>query len=134
MGASRSAFLDCLADLLRIPGGMAAMGVVDVAIVKIIGWARFSRFVFAASLIAYVAVASIVSWFGAAIPLVLRGNISVWTALRKSLEASDGYQGFLFLLVIESLVGSYLAWSVAHYVLLLMLPGSNRRCSSDSRC
>jgi hypothetical protein len=103
--------------------GLAAMGVVDVAIAKTIGWARFSRFVFAASLIGYGAVASIVSWFGAAIPLVLRGNSSVWIALKKSLEASDGYPGFLFLLVIESLVGSYLAWYVAHSVLLLMLPG-----------
>ena len=82
-----------------------------------------SRFVSAASLIGYGAVASIVSWFGAAIPLVLRGNSSVWIALKKSLEASDGYPGFLFLLVIESLVGSYLAWYVAHSVLLLMLPG-----------
>ncbi len=47
-----------------------------------------------------VIVASIVSWFGAAIPLVLRTKIGVWAALKRSVELSTGYEWALFLLFI----------------------------------
>lgn len=97
--------------------GMAAAGIVESAIVKIVGWARFAPYSYTEALIGTVVVASVVSWVGMAIPLVLRGDMGVWAALKKSLEVADGNQGFLVLLVIESTVGSYVAWYAAGYAL-----------------
>src|SRR5258708_26291807 len=73
-----------------------------------------------------VIVASIVSWFGAAIPLVLRTKIAVWAALKRSVELSNGYEWALFLLVVESMVGSYIGWYAVHYGFRLLLPDSLR--------
>jgi hypothetical protein len=53
-------------------------------------------------------------------------DVDVWAAVKKSLEPADGYQGFLFLLVVQSLIGSYIAWYPTHYVLFWMLPDSIR--------
>ena len=61
-----------------------------------------------------------------AIPLPLRGNIGVWAALKRSVELSNGYEGALFLLLLESLVGPYLAWYGIHYGLRILLPESLR--------
>ena len=117
----------CLVALITLGAfvaGIFVMEMVVFAIFKVIGWGYFGRFGFASSLVVYVVVASIVSWFGAAIPLVLCGSNSVRSAMKMSLEASAGYPGFLLLLVIESLVGSYVAWYAAHYFLQLVLPSS----------
>jgi hypothetical protein len=102
--------------------GVLAVDLVLFAIIKEVGWAHFSRFNVAASLAGYVVVASILSWFGMAVPLILHGNIGVGAALKRSLKLSNGYEAFLFLLVIESLVGSYVAWYATHYCLALVFP------------
>jgi hypothetical protein len=49
-----------------------------------------------------------------------------WLGMKKSLQAADGNQGFLFLIVVQSLVGSYVAWYGTHYGLPLLLPPSIR--------
>jgi hypothetical protein len=73
-----------------------------------------------------VVVASIVSWLETAIPIILPGDTSVWTALKRSVEFSSGYKGALFLLVIESLVGSYLACYATYQGLRILVPDNLR--------
>lgn len=73
------------------------------------------------SLVSIVVIATIVSWLGAAIPLVLE-NTNVWVALKKSVELSNGYEGALFLLVVESVAGSFIVLHVVVHVLPLLLP------------
>jgi len=107
--------------------GIAAVGMVILAIGKLVGWVHFYRFNFAMSFVGSVVVAGAVSWFGMAIPLVLRGNIGTWAALKRSVRLSNGYEGSLFLLVIESVVGSYLAWYAVLYGLALVVPPYLRR-------
>ncbi len=102
--------------------GMAVAEFVQLAAAKLIGWSHFSRFFWLASVMSVVVVASIVSWLGATIPLILRGNNSVWTALKRSVEVSSGYEGALLLLVVESLVGSYLAWYATYRGLRMVVP------------
>lgn len=101
---------------------MAAMEFVVFTLIRVVGWARFSRFTYEASFVGVVAVSSIVSWFGMAIPLILAGDIGAWAALRKSLKISNRYEVFLALLVCESLVGSYVAWYAVHYGLTFLFP------------
>lgn len=102
--------------------GTVAVGVVVAAVIRDVGWAHFSRFNMSATLIGYVLVASIVSWFGMAIPLILSGDIRVWAALKRSMRLSNGYEVFLLLLVVESVVGSYAAWYAVHYGLTFLFP------------
>ena len=102
--------------------GMLGVGIVTSAIVRMVGWVRFSRFSLAAGLAGYVVVASILSWFGTAIPLIVRGNIKVWPALKRSLYLSNGYEALLLLLIVESLVGSYVGWYAVQYSFALFAP------------
>jgi hypothetical protein len=102
--------------------GMAAAEFVGFAVIRVVGWTNFSRFNPAASETGYVMVASVVSWSGMAIPLVLSGDIGAWTALRRSAKLSNGYEGFLFLLVVESVAGSYVAWYAVHHGLTFLFP------------
>jgi len=102
--------------------GMAVVLVVDLALLRIVAPAHFSRFNNGAVLIGSLIVASIVSWFGMAIPLMLSDDIGVWKALKRSVKLSNGYEAFLFLLVIESFVGSYVAWYAVHYGLAFLFP------------
>jgi hypothetical protein len=106
--------------------GVFLAGFVLFAAAKLIGWSHFSRFILTASYISCVVVAAIVSWVGAAIPVILRDKTSVWTALKRSVEVSSGYEGALFLLVIESLVGSYLAWYATYQGLRMLVPDNLR--------
>lgn len=106
--------------------GMAGIEFILSAVIRVVGWRHFSRFSTGAYLVGYVVVASIVSWFGMAIPLILSDDIGAWTALKRSVKLSNGYEGFLFLLVIESLVGSYVAWYAVHYGLTFLLPAQLR--------
>jgi hypothetical protein len=73
-----------------------------------------------------VVISIITSWFAMAIPLILAEDIGAWAALRKSLRLSNGYEGFLSLLVCESLVGSYVAWYAVHYGLTFLFPAQFR--------
>jgi hypothetical protein len=102
--------------------GMAAMFVVDSAITRLVGWPRVARYAQLEGIIGYVLVASVVSWFGMAIPLVIRRDVGPWPALKESLRVSNGYEVFLFLLVIESVVGSYVAWYASRYGLRMLFP------------
>jgi hypothetical protein len=106
--------------------GMAMMSLVEAAAIRVVGWAHFSPFNVTAGLVGAIVVASIVSWLGAAIPLVLTGNTGAWAALKKSVELSSGYEGALFLLVVELMVGSYIGWYAVHYGFRFLLPDSLR--------
>jgi hypothetical protein len=102
--------------------GLAGVGLIGIAVVRVVGWAHFARFNFFTALVGYAVVASIVSWFGMAIPLILDGERKVWRALKKSVTLSNGYEGFLFLLVLESMAGPYVTWYAVHYGFSLLLP------------
>jgi hypothetical protein len=60
-------------------------------------------------------VSYVLSWFGMAIPLALQEEISGWQAMKLSLGISNGYEGYLFVLLLESLGGSYFAALALHY-------------------
>lgn len=119
-------FLIALFTFAVFLAGMAAAGFVVFAIARVVGPANLARFNSIAAVISYVAIASVVGWFGIAIPLILRANIGVWPALKRSVKISNGYEGFLFLLVIESVVGSYVAWYAVYSGLALVFPTSLR--------
>ncbi len=109
--------------------GLAVAQFVEFAAFKLVGWSHFSRFIVPATLVLCVMVASIVSWLGATIPIILGGNTTVWAALKRSVESSSGYEGALFLLVVESLVGSYLAWYATFHGLRMLVPDQLRDTS-----
>ena len=102
--------------------GLLVAAFVELAAARVVGRPHFARFNYSASLIGGVVIASIVSWLGAAIPLIVRGNTTVWAALKKSVELSSGYEGALFLLVLESLAGSYFAWYATYHGAIFLLP------------
>ena len=109
--------------------GLTVAQFVEFAAFKLVGWSHFSRFIVPATLVLYVMVASIVSWLGATIPIILGGNTTVWAALKRSVDSSSGYEGALFLLVVESLVGSYLAWYATFHGLRMLVPDQLRDTS-----
>jgi hypothetical protein len=117
-----SLFLAALLTFCAFLTGMAVAGFVEFAVIRVIGWAHFSRLNLGATLVGYVVVAGVVSWFGMAIPLILSGDIGAWTGLKRSIRLSDGYEFFLFLLVVESVAGSYVAWYAVHYGLSFLFP------------
>lgn len=101
---------------------VAALGFIELTIMRSVGWSRFARFNYLAASIIIIVSASVVSWLGVAIPLIIRSEIGVWAALEKSIELSNGYEAALFLLVVESVAGSYLAWYVTLYCMSLLIP------------
>jgi hypothetical protein len=106
--------------------GMAVAGFILFAVARAVGWARFSRFGYWASSVSVVFVGSVVGWFGMAIPLILAEGMGVWSALKRSIKTSDGYEIFIFLLICESIVGSYVAWYAVSYGLALLFPAQLR--------
>jgi MFS family permease len=106
--------------------GMVVAALVELAAVRVMGWPHFSRFSYGLGLAAYVVVASIVSWFGMTIPIIVRGNIGVWAALKKSVELSNGYEGALFWLVVQSVAGSFVAGYAVYHGLRLFFPAHLR--------
>lgn len=85
--------------------GVVVVGFVELALVRRLGLSHSWRVDVGVVLVGYILVASILSWFGMAIPLILSRDIGSWSALKRSVKLSNGYEGFLFLLVIESLAG-----------------------------
>jgi hypothetical protein len=55
-------------------------------------------------------------------PLIVAGNTGVWAALKKSVELSNGYEGGLFWLVVQSVAGSFVVVYATYYGLRLLLP------------
>jgi hypothetical protein len=106
--------------------GMAAAEFIIAALIRVVGWARFSRYNYWASSISVVVVGSIVGWFGMAIPLILAEGTGVWSALKRSVKISNGYEIFLFLLICESMVGSYVAWYAVSYGFTFLFPAQLR--------
>lgn len=118
-------FLAALITFCAFLAGMAVSEFVQDAAVRVVGWPRFSRFSYVVGLIAVVAVASLVTWLGASIPLVVRGT-KLRTALKQSVELSSGYEGALSLLVVESLAGTFVAVYGTFYVLHTVVPSHLR--------
>jgi MFS family permease len=106
--------------------GEFLVGFVVYAIIRVVGWKNFSQFTSIAAILGSVAVASLLGWFGMAIPLIIRGNTGTLAALKRSVKLSDGYELFLFLLVIQLVAGSYESWYAAHYCLMLVIPSALR--------
>ncbi|MGA2747015.1 MAG: hypothetical protein ABSE44_20120 [Candidatus Sulfotelmatobacter sp.] len=106
--------------------GCALAGFVELAAARVVGWRHVFRFNYGAALVGCVVISSMVSWLGAAIPLIVRGNTTVWAALKKSVELSSGYEGALFLLVVQTFAGSYLAWYATYYGVRFLIPDSLR--------
>ncbi|MGA2377045.1 MAG: hypothetical protein ABSF72_16120 [Candidatus Sulfotelmatobacter sp.] len=102
--------------------GMAVAISVEVALSLKVTAANRLRFAYYAGLIGYLVVGSVVSWFGMAIPLIVSDDVGAWRALKRSVRLSNGYEGFLFLLVIESLACSYVAWYTVHFGLSFLFP------------
>lgn len=106
--------------------GMAVAEFIVFAAFRLVGWSHFARFNYGVSFAVVVAVASIVCWLGMSIPLVVGGNTGVWAALKKSVELSNGYEGALFWLVVQSVAGSLFAWYATYYGLRLLFPDELR--------
>jgi hypothetical protein len=106
--------------------GIAISGFVQTAAVRVVGWRSFSRFSFAVGVISVVTVASLLSWLGASIPLLLRGNTRLWAALKRSVELSSGYEGALLLLVMQSVAGTFVAGYGTFYALHALIPSQLR--------
>jgi len=102
--------------------GVFAFGFVELAAFRLFHWSHFSKYNYAVVLIGFVLVASVVSWLGTSIPLLLDDNMRVWSALKKSIGLSAGYEAAVLLLVVESVAGSYLAWYAVWYGLPRLLP------------
>ena len=107
-------------------GGLA-FGFIELMFFRVAHWSHFSELNYPIVLAGVTVIASIVSWFGMAIPLILREDIGAWSAMKRSVKLSDGYEVFLFLLVIESVVGSCVGWYATHYGLVLLFPASVRQ-------
>lgn len=102
--------------------GAFAMGFIELAAYRIVRWSHFSKYNYPVTVISMVLIATLVSWLGASIPLILKGNTPVGAALKKSVELSKGYEGALFLLVAESVAGSMIVWYAVVHSLPLFLP------------
>lgn len=104
--------------------GLVGMGFVESAAFKIFGAAHFLRYNYPFWLVSYAVIASIVGWLGAAIPVILKTNIGVRAALKKSVEMSNGYELTLFFLVMESVMGGFLVWYLVVHGLPYLLPSA----------
>jgi len=106
--------------------GTAVSEFVQGAAVRLVGWSRFSRFSYAVGLIAALAVASLVAWLGASIPILIRGDTKLLAAFKRSVGLSNGYEGALFLLLVESVAGTFVAGYATFYALRLLIPSHFR--------
>ncbi|MGB8060633.1 MAG: hypothetical protein WCF26_01900 [Candidatus Sulfotelmatobacter sp.] len=115
-------FVTALITFCAFLVGALGVEIVDLAVVRVVGWTRFSPFNYFFTVAGFVVVGSIVSWWAIAVPLIVGGNIKMRTALRKSVQLSSGYEGALFLLVTESVAGGLIAWYVTLHGMALLVP------------
>lgn len=115
-------FLTALITFVALLLGLSAMNFVELTSHRVVGFTRVLRFSFVISIGSYVIVASMVSWWGVSVPLILQGHLRVWAALKKSVELSNGYEGALFLLVVESVAGSLTVWYAVMHGFPILLP------------
>ena len=115
-------FLAALITFIALGVGLGAINFVELTADRVVGFTRVFRFSYVISIGAYIVIASMVSWWGVSVPLILEGNMRVWAALKKSVELSNGYEGALFLLVVETVVGSLIVWYGIVHGLPLLLP------------
>lgn len=101
--------------------GLAAVMFVEVALLRIRGRSFSGTQVFWFSIVSYLTVASVLAWFGMAIPLAVCDGTTAWQGLRRSLRLSNGFEVYLFLLVLESVVGSYVAWMAVSYAAMPLI-------------
>ncbi len=102
--------------------GVLAMALIGVAFSRVTGQARFYHYGSFTGALAYILVAGVLCWYGMAIPLIISREMGIRAALKRSIKISNGYEGFLFLLVLESVAGSYVAWYAAHIGISLVTP------------
>ena len=107
--------------------GMAVLMFVEVTLLRKLGWAPSSRYNYGAIVIGILILACIISWFGMAIPLIVSADFRVWKALKKSWALSNGNETFLSMLVLESMLGSYIAWYATRFGLTLVVPAYLRQ-------
>jgi uncharacterized membrane protein len=93
-----------------------------MTIFHVVGRYKVQQLIPPLTLIIFVVAGSIVSRFGMAIPLAIHKSIGAFEALKRSLKISNGHEGFLFLLVVESVVGSFVAGYAVFYGLALVVP------------
>jgi len=115
-------FRAALITFCAFVAGMVGMLFVSLAADRIVGWRRLAPYNYAISVVEVVVVASVLSWLGASIPLILRKRERVWTALKESVKLSSGYEGALFLLVVESTLGGLVAWYLVVHSLRMLFP------------
>jgi len=113
-----TAFVTLAAFLL----GMGVVIFLELTGFKMMHSVPFSKYNYPVVFVGMLLVASCVSWLGAAIPLVVAGNTRTWAAIKKSVNLSNGYEGALFLLVVESVAGSMVIWYAVVHGLPLLLP------------
>jgi hypothetical protein len=114
-------FLIALVTFGCVVVGATGMLFVGLTIAKKLGLTGIG-FYYPATTVGMILIAGIVSWLGAAIPIVLRGEKSIATALRESVKLSNGYEGALFLLVVEILLGGLLAGLITIRALDFIVP------------
>ena len=122
-------FLIALFTFGLLLAGVAGLFLVSSAAGRIFGLRRLIHWEYAITYIGGLVIVTIVSWFGMAIPLVLRGETTVRSAITKSFAAHEGYEGYLFLLLLESLGGSYVGWYAVHWILSIATPNTVRSSS-----
>jgi hypothetical protein len=114
-------FKTAIATFVAFVIGIAILEIVIMTVMKVAGPRHFPRYTYyVATEIGTFIVVGIVSRLGMAIPLILRADIGVWTALNESLKIGERHKGFLYLLLIQSVVGSYVGWYAVHFALMLV--------------
>jgi hypothetical protein len=101
-------------------GGCGINILVDSAVSRVIG-RNSNSVILWSSIVGYVVMASVLAWFGPAIPLAVCRHRTAWQALRESIRVSNGFEGFLFILVVESVAGSYVAGLAVQHEMMPLL-------------
>jgi hypothetical protein len=94
---------------------MAIVLALDIVLMRTVDRAYLRGASYWAALFGYLVVASVLSRFGTAIPLLIREPVSAWHALNMSVRLTRGHSGYLIVLAVESVAGSFLASLAIRY-------------------